>query len=35
MLKVVDEFTHECPAIRVARRLKCIDVIDTLSDLFI
>ena len=31
----VDEFTHECLAIRVARKLKSIDVIDVLSDLFI
>jgi putative transposase len=29
------EFTHECLAIRVARKLKAIDVIDVLSDLFI
>jgi len=35
MLNVIDEFTHECLAIRVARRLKAIDVIDVLSDLFI
>ena len=35
MLNVIDEFTHECLAIRVARRLKSIDVIDVLSDLFI
>ena len=35
MLNVVDEFTHECLAIRVARKLKSIDVIDVLSDLFI
>ena len=35
MLNVLDEFTHECLAIRVARKLKAIDVIDTLSDLFI
>src|SRR3977135_1115791 len=27
--------THECLAIRVSRRLKSIDVIDVLSDLFI
>jgi putative transposase len=27
--------THECLAIRVARKLKAIDVIDVLSDLFI
>lgn len=35
MLNVLDEFTHECLAIRIARRLKAIDVIDMLSDLFI
>ena len=35
MLNVVDEFTHECLAIRVDRKLKAIDVIDLLSDLFI
>jgi putative transposase len=35
MLNVIDEFTRECLAIRVARRLKAIDVIDVLSDLFI
>jgi putative transposase len=35
MLNVIDEFTHECLAIRVSRRLKAIDVIDVLSDLFI
>jgi putative transposase len=35
MLNVIDEFTHECLAIRVARRLKAIDVIDLLSDLFV
>ena len=34
-LNVVDEFTHECLAIRVARKLKATDVIDVLSDLFI
>ena len=35
MLNIIDEFTHECLAIRVSRRLKSIDVIDMLSDLFI
>jgi transposase InsO family protein len=35
LLNVVDEFTHECLAIRVARKLKAADVIDVLSDLFI
>jgi transposase InsO family protein len=34
MLNVLDEFTHEYLAIRIARRLKAIDVIDVLSDLF-
>jgi putative transposase len=34
MLNVLDE-SHECLAIRVARKLKAIDVIDVLSDLFI
>lgn len=35
MLNVIDEFTHECLAIRIARKLKAVDVIDVLSDLFI
>ena len=35
MLNVIDQFTHECLAIRVASRLKAIDVIDLLADLFI
>ena len=35
MLNVLDEFSHECLAIRVARKLKAIDVIDVLSDLLI
>lgn len=35
MLNVVDEFTDECLAIRVSRKLKAADVIDVLSDLFI
>jgi len=35
MLNVLDEFTHECLAIRVGRKLKATDVIDLLSDLFI
>jgi len=33
-LNVIDEFTHECLAIRVSRRLNSTDVIDVLSDLF-
>lgn len=32
---VIDEFTRECMAIRVERKLKAVDVIDVLSDLFI
>ena len=35
MLNIVDEFTHECIAIRIERKLKSVDVIDVLSDLFI
>ncbi len=35
LLNVIDEFTRECLAIRVARKLKAPDVIDVLSDLFI
>ena len=35
MLCVIDEFTREALAIRVARRLRATDVIDVLSDLFI
>ena len=34
MLNVIDEFTRECLAIRVSRKLKAHDVIDLLSDLF-
>ncbi len=35
MLNVLEEFTHESLAIRIARKLRAIDVIDVLSDLFI
>ena len=35
MLHVLDEFTRECLAIRVDRKLNSVDVIDVLSDLFI
>ena len=35
MLNVIDEFTRECLAIRINRKLKSTDVIDLLSDLFI
>ncbi len=34
MLNVIDEFTRECLAIRVGRKLNSTDVIDVLSDLF-
>ena len=35
MLNVIDEFTRECLAIRIDRKLKSTNVIDVLSDLFI
>jgi len=35
MLTIIDEYTRECLAIRVARKLNSMDVIDCLSDLFI
>jgi putative transposase len=35
MLNIIDEFTHECLFIRIDRKLKSIDVIEVLSDLFI
>jgi transposase InsO family protein len=35
MLNIIDEFTRECLAIRVDRKLKSTDIIDVLSDLFI
>jgi putative transposase len=35
MLNVIDEFTHECLAIRIDRKLNGTDIIDVLSDLFI
>ena len=35
LLNIIDEFSRECLAIRVSRRLKSVDVIDVLSDLFI
>lgn len=35
MLNILDEFTHECLAIRIDRKLNSTDVIDVLSDLFI
>ena len=35
LLTVVDEYTHECPAIRVERRLSSHDVLWVLADLFL
>ena len=35
MLNVIDEFTHECLAICINRKLEAVDVIHVLSDLFI
>jgi transposase InsO family protein len=35
MLNLIDEFTRECLAIRIDRRLRSPDVIDVLSDQFI
>ena len=35
MLNIIDEFTRECLAIRVNRKLNSTDVIDILSELFI
>jgi hypothetical protein len=34
MPNVLDGFPHESLAVRVARKLKAVDVIDALSDLF-
>lgn len=35
MFNVIDEYTRECLAIKVARNLKSDEVIDTLAELFI
>jgi putative transposase len=35
MLNVIDEFTRECLAMRIDRKLKSTEVIDVLTDLFI
>jgi putative transposase len=35
MLNVIDEFSRECLAIRVERKLRAADVVDVLCDLFI
>ncbi len=34
-LNIIDEFSRECLAIRVKRKLNSTDVIDALTDLFI
>ena len=34
-LNIIDEFSRECLAIQVKRKLNSTDVIDTLTDLFI
>ena len=34
-LNIIDEFSRECLAIRVKRKLNSVDVIDVLTDLFI
>jgi putative transposase len=34
-LNIIDEYSRECLAIRVKRKLNSIDVIDVLTDLFI
>ncbi len=35
MLNIIDQYTRECLAIRVKRKITANDVIDTLKDLFI
>lgn len=35
MLCIIDEFTREALAIKVARRLRAVDVLEALSDLFV
>ena len=35
MLNALDEFTRECPSLRVSRKLNSTDVIDVLSELLI
>jgi putative transposase len=35
MLNIIDEYTKECLAIKVGRKMTASDVIDTLADLFI
>jgi hypothetical protein len=35
MLTLVEEFSRECLAIRVERKMKSFDVLETLADLFL
>lgn len=35
MLTIIDEYTRECLAIDISRKLKAIDVVEQLADLFI
>jgi len=35
MLTMIDEYTRECPAIRVARRLGSYEVIEALADVIL
>ena len=35
MLTIIDEYTRECLAIKVDRKLNSTDVVDTLLDLFV
>jgi putative transposase len=35
LLKLIDEFTRECLAIRVARRINSMGVIDTMADVML
>jgi len=35
ILTVINEYTRECLALKVARKLKSVDVLETLADLFI
>ena len=34
LINIIDEFSRECLAIRINRKLKSTDVIDVLADLF-
>jgi transposase InsO family protein len=35
ILTVIDEYSRECLALKVARKLKSVDILETLADLFI